>query len=78
MNERIKELADKARIKQLGDSWCYVSPKEFEEKFANLLIEEAIRIINATPSHHCYTTFDKDHSDSTKMACIKQLQKELL
>ena len=38
MNERIQLLADQARKKPMGDSWCYTSPKEFEQKFAELII----------------------------------------
>ena len=43
MNEakqRIHLLADQARKKPMGDSWCYTSPKEFEQKFAELIIRE--------------------------------------
>jgi hypothetical protein len=39
-NQRIKQLADEARKKPMGDSWCYTSPEEFEQKFAALIIVE--------------------------------------
>ena len=40
MNERIKELAEQARKKPMGDSWCYTDPREFEQKFAELIVAE--------------------------------------
>ena len=40
MNERIKELAEQARKKPMGDSWCYTNPQEFEKKFAELIVRE--------------------------------------
>jgi hypothetical protein len=42
MNERIKELAEQARKKPLGNSWCYTNPTEFEQKFAELIVRECI------------------------------------
>ncbi len=42
MNERIQELAEQARKKPLGDSWCYANPSEFEQKFAELIVRECI------------------------------------
>jgi len=40
MNERMTQLADQARKKPMGDSWCYTSAKEFEQKFAELIVQE--------------------------------------
>ena len=42
MNERIKELADEARIKPMGSSWAYRLSDEFEEKFAELIVLECM------------------------------------
>ena len=47
MNERIQLLADQARKKPMGDSWCYTSPKEFEQKFAELIVRECAEQIIA-------------------------------
>jgi len=44
MNERIKQLAELARKKPMGDSWCYTNPQEFEQKFAELIVRECIQI----------------------------------
>ncbi len=46
MNERIKELAEQARKKPLGDSWCYADPTEFQQKFAELIVRECIDIVS--------------------------------
>jgi len=46
VNEKIKELIEQARKKPMGDSWCYTSPKEFEQKLAELIIQECIDIIS--------------------------------
>ena len=42
MNERIRELAEQARKKSIGNSWCYTNPEEFEQKFAELLIQDCV------------------------------------
>jgi hypothetical protein len=42
MNERIRELADLAKKKPLGNSWCYTNPAEFEQKFAELIVRECL------------------------------------
>ena len=44
MNDRFKELADQARKKPMGDSWCYTDPREFEQKFAELVVRECADI----------------------------------
>ncbi len=42
MNKRILELAEQARKKPIGNSWCYTNPEEFEQKFAELLIQDCV------------------------------------
>lgn len=42
MNERIKQLADEARIKPMGSSWAYRLADEFEEEFARLIVKECL------------------------------------
>lgn len=44
MNDRFKELAEQARKKPMGNSWCYTDPREFEQKFAELIIRECADI----------------------------------
>jgi hypothetical protein len=44
MNERIRELADRAKKKPLGNSWCYTNPAEFEQKFAELIVAECMKL----------------------------------
>ena len=40
MSNRIKELAEQARKKPLGNSWTYRHSGEFEQKFAELIVRE--------------------------------------
>lgn len=40
MNKRIQELAEQARKRPMGNSWCYTNPAEFEQKFAELIVRE--------------------------------------
>lgn len=42
MNERFRELAEKARKKPMGNSWAYASTTEFEKRFAELIVRECI------------------------------------
>jgi len=49
MNELIKQLADHARKKQLGNSWSYTSPAEFEQKFAELIVGEMLKTCEEHP-----------------------------
>ena len=44
MNERIKQLAELARKKPMGDSWCYSNAHEFEQNLAELIVQECIQI----------------------------------
>ena len=47
MNEQIREFAEQSRKKPMGDSWCYTNPREFEQKFAELIVREcASRLVN--------------------------------
>jgi hypothetical protein len=46
MNDRIKELAEKARKKPMGNSWAYASTTEFEKRFAELIVRECLNVIN--------------------------------
>jgi hypothetical protein len=76
MNERVKKLAEQAGMIIIDDEFSTYG--KFTKKFASLLIEEVIKIINTTPNHYCYTSYDVDQSLATREACIKQLKKELL
>jgi hypothetical protein len=40
MNQRIQLLAEQARKKPMGNSWCYTNPAEFEQKFAELIVQD--------------------------------------
>jgi hypothetical protein len=46
MNEKIRLLAEQARKKPMGDSWCYTTPQEFEQKFAELIVKECVDVLN--------------------------------
>ena len=45
MNERFKELAEQARKKPLGNSWTYRLSGEFEQKFAELIVQDCVGIV---------------------------------
>ena len=51
MNERIKQLADEARIKPMGSSWAYRLADEFEEEFARLIVKECAGIADMERSN---------------------------
>ena len=51
MNERIRELAEQARKKPMGDSWCYTNPQEFEKKFAELIVRECAKYVDVMWPH---------------------------
>jgi len=51
MNERIKQLADEARIKPMGSSWAYRLADEFEEEFARLIVKECAGIADTERSN---------------------------
>lgn len=44
MNDHIKNFADRSKKKQIGESWCYTTPTEFEQKFSDLIVKECIEI----------------------------------
>ena len=48
MNERIKELAEIARRKPMGNSWTYAHLDEFEQRFAELIVRECISAVEDT------------------------------
>jgi hypothetical protein len=50
MNDRFKELAEQARKKPMGNSWCYTDPREFEQKFAESIVQECARLANEETS----------------------------
>jgi hypothetical protein len=44
MNERIKLLAEQARLISVDDTTRYASDDEFEQKFAELIVGECMRM----------------------------------
>ena len=47
MNKQIiKQLAEQARKKPLGNSWTYRLSEEFEQKFAELIVRECCIALN--------------------------------
>ena len=67
MNERIRELSQEARKKPLGNSWCYTNPQEFEQKFAELIVEECVDIANKNR-----TAMEMDRNTHLTADAIKQ------
>jgi hypothetical protein len=66
MNEQIKLLAEKCNISTLVDSWEY-------EQFAELLILECINLVETTPKHCAYTTYDLGVVDCTVQKASERL-----
>ena len=51
MNERIRELAEQARKKPMGNSWCYTNQEEFEQKLAELIVRECAKVCKAQSTY---------------------------
>lgn len=68
MNERIKKLIIE----------CYSPYANFEqEKFSELLLREAIDVIETAPTQHCaHTTYDKSIVDCAVQKIITALHSE--
>ena len=53
MNERIKQLAEQAK-EETDAQWAKLTPQEFKDtynqKFAELIVRETLRVTGATPS----------------------------
>ena len=47
MNERIRQLAEQARLITVDDTTRYASDDEFEQRFAELIVRECIDWCNA-------------------------------
>ena len=73
MNERIEELAEQA---EFSEKDLHIQGDNFQ-KFADLLIDECINMVESAPIHHCYTTFDKSMAGGTKHDIIKFLKLSL-
>ena len=61
MNKRIDQLADEA-VNSIPEHVDFDLPKEFTEKFAELIVRECARSIEKTIETNCDT-------DSEKMGC---------
>ena len=69
MNEKIRLLAEQARKHNMSDSWAYQHhyehQKDFEEKFAKILIYECIKIAvfkgDAATGRHIREYFELDY-----------------
>jgi len=69
MNELIKQLADKARIKPMGSSWAYRLSDEFEQEFAQLIVQECAGICHKmAEDSDSYVVHDGD-------TCAEQIKK---
>jgi len=59
MNEKIKSLADQASLIEIDGQTRYALPDEFIERFADLLLTEAVKELQlANILHCCGTTYD--------------------
>jgi len=67
MNERIKKLAEQARKKPMGNSWCYTNPEEFEQKFSELIVREC--------AQQCWTVSELESKGFVVSECAKKIRK---
>ena len=73
MNDRFKELAEQARKKPMGDSWCYTDPREFEQKFADLIVAKCVGIVeNLSPG---YKDYRDQIEDAFRRDCVIEIKK---
>lgn len=42
INYTISQLAEQAKKKPLGNSWCYANTVEFQQQFAQLIVRECM------------------------------------
>ena len=65
MNDLIKELAEQARKKPMGNSWCYANVEEFEQRFADILLKEVCSVLDQNEPLNTwtkkYSTLVKEH-----------------
>jgi hypothetical protein len=47
MNEKIQQLADEARLVTVNGQTRYALAEEFEQRFAELIVEECANLINS-------------------------------
>lgn len=45
MHTRLKELAEQARRRPMGDSWTYATTSEFEQQLARLVVQECADVV---------------------------------
>lgn len=72
MNNTIKELIEQSK---LSDS--AFNDQDKLEKFAELIIDECIKMAESAPLHHCYTTFDRGMAWGTKHDIVKFMKLSL-
>jgi len=61
MNQKIKELGGLALDIAVPETWTNLSPaqlEKFSNEFAQLIIKECIAVVEKTPTHCAYTTYD--------------------
>lgn len=71
MKEIIKELALRAGGSHYPEVGGYLL-----EKFADLLLEQVIEVVENTPTTHAYTTYDKGVIDSTIEKSVKEIREK--
>ena len=45
INETVKQIADEARLVQLGNSWTYATGDQYDQRFCNLIVQKILEIV---------------------------------
>ena len=72
MNERIRELYKQAA----GKDWAYDFDPAFAEIFAELIVEECVKIVENTGKQCAYTTYDLGVVECTIRQISQNLKQE--
>jgi hypothetical protein len=75
MNQRIKELYDHAIATVSNNTQTNDLNRTVAEKFAELLINDCIAVVEKTPKHCAFTTFQEGLVECTIKMAVEQLQK---
>jgi len=75
MNERVKELAEQARLIPVGQPDGTSPYMDVLNHFAELIVRECIRAVDLTNTHHVHTSFD-DNLVRTTMSKTKTAIKQ--
>ena len=77
MNERIKEIASQVLDELVPETWValgYDKIKEIQFRTAELIVAECITVVQNTPRHCAYTTFQESIVDCTIDLSVQSIE----